>query len=409
MRKFRIVVSLLILVGLLGILLTGCNLASFVNDGTLGRITDGGSITDPNNNTDDPGGSSNLGGTLNGADNLADFTLEATLPATNDTRTLPDIIEDVQDSVVVINVTMSNGTSAGSGVIIAKSASEGYSYLMTCLHVVEGHTEIEIILTNGKKYNAEFVGGVPDSDIALLRMNIVEGITIAEIRDVEAKPVRIGEDAIAIGNPLGTLGGTVTKGIISAITREINIDGSVMTLLQTDAAVNSGNSGGALFDASGLLMGIVNAKSVGTSVEGLGFAIPIETAVELAQQLLDTRGNTEYNGLGYIPGKKMLGITTVSGNFDLGGTDYYASQVTQMNLYGSAVASGLTVDDYIIEADGEALSESRTLGDILGGKNIGDTLTLTVLRREAYSQGWLTQYRYNEHTITITLRQYVYG
>lgn len=406
MKKSRLILCLVLVAALSAILLTGCNLSSFIDDGTLGHITDNG-ITDINNGKG--GSGNNLSGTLAGATNLANIVLQATIGDPNDTRILPDVIEDIEDSVVVINVTVAEGTSAGSGVIVASSASEGHSYVMTCLHVVEGYTKIEVTLNNNNKYIADFVGGVPDNDIALLRINVTADVVVAQIRDVSAKPIRTAEDAIAIGNPLGTLGGTVTKGIISATKRELNIEGSVMTLLQTDAAINSGNSGGGLFDSKGLLIGIVNAKSVGSNVEGLGYAIPIEIAADISQKLLDTRGNSQYNGLGYITGKKMLGITTQSGSFNLGSGNVYASQITQMNLYGSAASSGLSVNDYITKADGVALSESRTLGTVLAGKTIGDTLQLTVLRQEAYSQGWTTQYRYNEHSISITLKQYVYG
>lgn len=409
MKKFRIVVCLIVLVSVLGLTLTACTFANSDGKGLLGRITD--SITDSINDKNNSGGTggNNLSGGLAGATNLADIDLTTTLSPANDTRELPDIIEDIQDSVVVINVTVSGGTSAGSGVILASPASEGYSYIITCLHVVEGYSAIKVTLTNGETYTADFVGGVPDNDIAMLRIPVIEGITSAAIRNVSQKPVRTGEDAIAIGNPLGTLGGTVTNGIISATKREINIEGSMMTLLQTNAEINSGNSGGGLFDGNGLLIGIVNAKSTGSSVEGLGFAIPIEIATDIAQKLLDTRGNTNYNGLGYISGKKMLGITTQSGTYNLSGTDYYASQITEMNLYGSAASSGLQSGDYIIQADNANLSESRTLGTVLSSKNIGDTIILNVMRREAYSQGLFTQYRYNAHSITITLKQYVYG
>ncbi len=245
------------------------------------------------------------------------------------------------------------------------------------------------------------MGGVPDSDIAVLRIRVTNGITVARFRNTTANPIRKGESVVAIGNPLGTLSGTVTEGIISAIDREMNIDGSVMTLLQTSAAINSGNSGGGLFDNQGLLIGMVNAKSVGTSVEGLGYAIPIDTVIDITQKLLDTRGNNDYNGLGYIPGKKMLGITTISGEYNTGSGTVYASKITVISPYGSAASAGLAVDDLIIKVDDVALSQERTLGSVLAQKNIGGTMKLTILRQSGF--------RYNEITRTVTLKQYVYG
>jgi len=334
MKKLKFLIPILIVALALGLILSSCTFTTTGDDDSSGNR-----ITDSTNNSQ---GSNN---TQNGAiTNLVDILLETTDTPTDTSKSRADIIEDIQDAVVIINTTMSGGTSAGAGVIVASSEEEGYSYIMTCLHVVDGYTAIKVTLTDGTVHSAEFVGGVPDGDIAIIRIAVTEDITIAMIRDYEESPVRAGEDAIAIGNPLGTFGGSVTLGIISAPSREINIEGSMMTLLQTDAAINGGNSGGGLFDENGLLIGIVNAKTVtdssGNAVEGIGFAIPIDDAIVIAQKVLNTRGSDNYNGLGYIPGKIMLGITTQSGTFTFGTESYYASYITALSLYGSAYESG---------------------------------------------------------------------
>jgi serine protease Do len=399
MKKLKLLIPILILALVMGLSLSSCTFFSLSDDDN----SDGGRITDSDTN--------NNNGIIT---NLSNIILDTTPTPAASGKSRADIIEEIQDSVVTINTTLSNGTSAGAGVLVAVSEEEGYSYIITCLHVVDGYTAINVTMTDNTTHSAEFVGGLPDKDIAVLRIAVKDNITIAKLRDYENYPIRTGEDAIAIGNPLGTLGGTVTKGIISAPSREINIEGSMMTLLQTDAAINGGNSGGGLFDENGLLIGIVNAKTVkdssGNAVEGIGFAIPIDDAVEVAQQLLNTRGNSLYNGLGYVPGKIMLGITTQSGSYNLGENSYYASYITALSLYGSAYNSGLQAGDYIIKVDNQALSETRTIGDILKTKTVGDTMTFTVIRRIAYNSGFFTQYRYVEQSpITITLRQYVYG
>ncbi|NLO64351.1 MAG: serine protease [Clostridiales bacterium] len=398
MRKFKIIAAVICIFVITGVILAGCTFPSGITDGLLGRITD---ETDPPANGDGTNiTGENLGGSLKGA-TVDQIALQTTARTPNYKPELPDVIEEIEDSVVVINVELANGKSSGSGVLFAVASGEGYSYLITCLHVVEGHKKIRVTLANESTYEADFVGGVPDSDIAVLRIRVTNGITVARFRNTTANPIRKGESVVAIGNPLGTLSGTVTEGIISAIDREMNIDGSVMTLLQTSAAINSGNSGGGLFDNQGLLIGMVNAKSVGTSVEGLGYAIPIDTVIDITQKLLDTRGNNDYNGLGYIPGKKMLGITTISGEYNTGSGTVYASKITVISPYGSAASAGLAVDDLIIKVDDVALSQERTLGSVLAQKNIGDTMKLTILRQSGF--------RYNEITRTVTLKQYVYG
>ena len=208
-------------------------------------------------------------------------------------RTISDVVDEVADSVVEINCTVvsnsydffgrpvtTKGASAGSGVIIAENGT-----VITNHHVINGAEEITIRLRNGNIYEASLVGSDAAHDIAVIRITPAETLTYATFG--ESAALRVGQTVIVIGNPLGTLGGTVTDGIISALDRDIKIEGTEMRLLQTNASINSGNSGGGMFDLDGRLIGIVNAKSTGSAVEGLGFAIPSDTALEIAKQILE--------------------------------------------------------------------------------------------------------------------------
>lgn len=206
-------------------------------------------------------------------------------------RTVADVVDEVADSVVEITCTVlvqtSGGwfqrpttysaTSSGSGVIISADGT-----IVTNHHVIEGATNINVKLRNGTEYSATLVGADESHDIAVIKIN-AENLRSATFGTYD---LRVGQTVVVIGNPLGTLGGTVTDGIISALDRDIKIDGVTMRLLQTNAAINSGNSGGGMFDLDGKLIGIVNAKSTGTNVEGLGFAIPAPIALSVIEELI---------------------------------------------------------------------------------------------------------------------------
>ncbi len=293
--------------------------------------------------------------------------------------------EIAADSVVEITtekVTFFYGeyisSGAGSGVIIN---SEGY--IITCAHVVDGADSITVKLTNGDSHEAELIGSDTQTDIAVIKIDAT-GLIAASIGDSDK--VVVGETAIAIGNPLGSLGGTVTSGIVSALNREIEIDGQKYSLLQTDASINPGNSGGGLFDIDGNLIGIVNAKSSdpssGTTIEGLGFAIPINSAIEIAKQLVDN---------GYVGGRVNLGIyvcevdenTSLTSLYQSG----YANLVNYINEYGvyfleyQAGQSGdLLFGDRIIAIDDVSVSSRNDILSLLEEYEIGDTVTVSVSR-----------------------------
>ncbi|WP_286172701.1 trypsin-like peptidase domain-containing protein [Acetanaerobacterium sp. MSJ-12] len=190
-------------------------------------------------------------------------------------------------------VQQSVATGAGSGVILTADG-----YIATNNHVISGASKITVTLSDGTQYPATLVGTDAQNDLAVIKIE-ASGLQAAVLGS--SSSLQVGDLAVAIGNPLGELGGTVTDGIISALDRNITVDGETMTLLQISAAVNPGNSGGGLFDKNGELVGIVNAKSSGTGIEGLGFAIPIDTAKPILEKLMagggdDLSGQGSYGG-----------------------------------------------------------------------------------------------------------------
>lgn len=213
------------------------------------------------------------------------------LMANNGQTSLVNVIASVKDSVVEISSIAGNGR--GSGVIVGKfdanDGNDGY-YIITNAHVIQGeirNTYIPTVatLTDGTKYKTEFLALDEKSDIAVLKIyESTRELTCAAWAD-EGTELHLGEEVIAIGNPMGVFGGTVTIGHLSALSREMVVGGHKMHLIQTDAAVNPGNSGGALFNKNGALIGIVNAKIADEKVEGLGFAIPYDVAYNVYNSL----------------------------------------------------------------------------------------------------------------------------
>ncbi|MCL2013389.1 MAG: trypsin-like peptidase domain-containing protein [Oscillospiraceae bacterium] len=208
--------------------------------------------------------------------------------AVREKMSVEDVIAGVQSSVVEIttevvvnDIWMRQFVSggAGSGVIISEDG-----YIVTNSHVIKDARLIKVRLSDEREYSAELIGADPNNDLALIK---IEAENLHPAVFGKSSGLLVGQTAIAIGNPLGELGGTVTSGIISALDREITIDGQTMSLLQTDTAINPGNSGGGLFNLYGELIGIVNAKSSGFEIEGLGFAIPIDAAKIVIDQIIN--------------------------------------------------------------------------------------------------------------------------
>ena len=282
-----------------------------------------------------------------------------------------EVVDAIRPSVVEINTEyMSNGNSifgqyisegAGSGVIISEDG-----YIVTNDHVVNGATQISVKTMDGREFPAELVGTDPQTDVAVIK---VDATDLSPATLGSSDDIRVGDIAIALGNPLGSLGGTVTTGIISAVGREITINNETMTLLQTDAAINSGNSGGGLFDAQGQLIGIVNAKQAASGVEGLGFAIPISDVTSVIDDL---------KAFGMVTSRPFLNVSLqdVGANAQMPEGVY----VVQVVEGGSAANGGVEYGDRIISFNGQDVSTAAEVKKILRSLKVGDTVPMVVER-----------------------------
>lgn len=261
-------------------------------------------------------------------------------------------------------------SGAGSGVIIS---SDGY--ILTCAHVVDGASTITVTIGD-KDYTATLVGEDTTSDIAVIKID-ADGLTPATVGNSDS--LKVGQSVMAVGNPLGELGGTVTGGMISALNRSVTIQGSssvnTMSLIQMDASVSPGNSGGGLFNMNGELVGIVNAKSSSSDAEGLGFAIPINDAIKVAQELLEN---------GYVTGRPYLGITYLAVEDAQTaaqlGVNAYGVYVVEVVKGGPAEKAGLQAGDRIVSVDGTEIASKDDLGTLMQEHAAGDTLSITIAR-----------------------------
>ena len=261
-------------------------------------------------------------------------------------------------------------SGAGSGVIIS---SDGY--ILTCAHVVSGASNITVSIGD-KDYPATLVGEDTTSDIAVVKVDAT-GLTPATVGNSDN--LKVGESVMAVGNPLGELGGTVTSGIVSALNRSVSIQGSssvnTMSLIQMDASVSPGNSGGGLFNMNGELVGIVNAKSSDSDAEGLGFAIPVNDAVKVAQELLEN---------GYVTGRPYLGISyyavTDAQTAAQLGVNAYGVYIVEVVKGGPADKAGLQAGDRIVSVDGSEVATQSDLGTLMQNHKAGDAIQITVAR-----------------------------
>ena len=295
--------------------------------------------------------------------------------ATGSNLTISEIVALNENAVVEIRTEMIATDSwmmqyvtegAGSGVIVSK---EGY--IATNNHVIDGARKIAVRLKNGTEYEATLVGRDSETDIAVLKID-ADGLTSAVFGDSDR--LVVGELAVAIGNPLGKLGGTATAGIISAKDRQITIDGKDMTLLQTDASINPGNSGGGLFNQNGELIGIVVAKSTGSDVEGLGFTIPINTAEPVIEEIIDH---------GYVKGRPDVGMTFRDFTSI---TDAFFYGVRNLGIYvdevygEEAIEAGFRENDMICYVDDEEIRSANDLTEAFKGCKPGDVREIVILR-----------------------------
>ncbi len=313
-----------------------------------------------------------------------------------------NIYENVAKTVVEINVTLPTGMSAGSGVMFAKDtnadvAQNKYTYIITNHHVIEDGTKIKVLLRDGTEYNAKLVGSDPKTDIGVIKVEALD-LPLAVVGS--SNLLKVGDVAIAVGNPLGSLGGTVTQGIISALDRDITIDGLSMTLIQTDAAVSPGNSGGGLFTADGKLIGIVNAKSSGTGVEGIGFAIPTIKAMAIAEELLSSATSENF---GYVQGRFVIGLTIIqvdASNAALYPNYEFGVYIYNMASAGDAIGKGFAMGDRIVKIDDHTITTVADAKTILDAKTVGDTVKFDLLSDEETPE---------EKQITLTLTQFIYS
>lgn len=280
----------------------------------------------------------------------------------------PSVVE-IQTEVLVTGQRMRQyiAEGAGSGVILTADG-----YIVTNNHVIADAQKITVITSAGQTYAATLVGTDTQTDIAVIKIEAT-GLTAATLGD--SSTLVVGDLAVAIGNPLGELGGTVTNGIISALDREITIDDETMNLLQTNAAINPGNSGGGLFDVAGNLIGIVNAKSSGSDVEGLGFAIPVNDAKPIVGDLIR---------YGYVQGRIDLGMTLLDIDSDQAAMMYRVSRlgvyVLKVTSGSQAETAGFTSGDCIQSVAGTTVATAADVNKILKQLKAGDTIEVVIIR-----------------------------
>lgn len=301
-----------------------------------------------------------------------------------DASTLPDsggkvalstmeIASHVGSATVSINAEVSYGSiygnslyeSSGSGFIIS---SDGY--IVTNNHVVAGAGEISVVIPGfSDPFTAELVGADSQTDIAVLKVESSDPFQFVALGDSDL--LQVGELAVAIGNPFGELAGTVTVGVISALDRELMIESAKYNLLQTDASINSGNSGGPLVNSYGEVIGVTNAKISGG--EGIGFAIPINDVKNIIEELIN---------IGYVSGRPVMGVVVVE-------VDSVTAQqydwpvgvyVREVTVGGPADKAGLQIRDIITEINGESILSSQSVIDIRDELDIGEEMELTVFR-----------------------------
>ncbi len=292
-------------------------------------------------------------------------TLEQ-LAAPDDAMTLPDIYDKVSPSVVGVSCTLRNGTATGTGIIISEDG-----YIVTNAHVIEDALSVMIVDSEFNEYEAEVIGADTQTDIAVLKIDET-GLTPCEFG--KSSEVRIGELTVVIGNPLGfELYGTMTDGIISGLNRTITIGDNRMTLIQTSASINNGNSGGPLINAYGQVIGITSAKVASIYGEGLGFAIPIDDAIPIINDLI------EY---GYVTGRPMIGIsgediTSIMSLYYRLPQGVYVRFITPDS---GADLAGIKAGDIVIGLNGETITTMSELTDAKNNFSAGDTVTLTIYR-----------------------------
>ncbi len=304
-------------------------------------------------------------------------------------HSISSIVNNCADAVVEITIETTSSYYSyqytaegnGSGVIISQDG-----YILTNNHVIEDANKITVRLRNGKEYEAKLIGKDSKTDTAVIKIE-EKGLKYAILGN--SSNLQVGDLAVVIGNPLGKLGGTVTSGIISALEREITIEGKKMNLIQTDAGVNPGNSGGGLFNSNGELVGIVTAKSSGIDVENLGFAIPVNDIKSVVDDLVER---------GYASNRAFLGVGLKDTTYSMGNNrdpfggyygDLFSMFYNQMQ-YGASVSSviegspadkgGIKEGDIIVSVDGNVVSTASEVTAAIANCEVGDEIEIGIIR-----------------------------
>lgn len=319
---------------------------------------------------------------VNGADSAitakSDYNLTAVTTTTEkEALSVEEIAKRVGPSIVGISCTTvtrsyfgsQTSESSGSGIIIDANGN-----IVTNYHVISGASKITVKLTSGNEYEATVVGGDEKTDIAVIKITAAEELHVANIGNSDE--VEVGELAVAIGNPMASeLFGTVTAGVISGVNRTMTVGEREMNLIQTDAAISPGNSGGALINKYGEVIGINSVKLVDDSAEGLGFAIPMNEAVPIMQDLMN---------YGYVKGRPMIGVSVREITRELA---YYNNLLVEEGLYvmsvtegSGAAAAGITRGDIITKFDGQKVTTATQMNKIRDKHKAGETVNVSILR-----------------------------
>lgn len=347
-------------------------------------------------------------GLVNKTDKSANFNFSDNKGASSfsgqiDPKSIEGVANKVSQSVVSIVSKSQKGTkyfssgfgsaSAGTGIIVSENG-----YILTNKHVVEGSSDISVVTNDGNSYdNVEIITTDPLSDIAILKISNAKGLKAAELGD--SKTLNIGQQVIAIGNALGEYDGTVTSGIISGVGRTVNAssdDGAMKEtltdMIQTDAAINSGNSGGPLVNAQGQVVGVNTA--VASEAQGIGFAIPISSVKGILKSIAEGKTpNRAYLGANYISVNPQV---QKAYNLNVSKGALIKNRNGKSVISGSpAQKAGLKDGDIITKIDDIEISKNISLGSLIGEKSAGDKVKITYLRdgKESTSVATLEEYR----------------
>jgi len=396
MKKRYLIMAAFLFVGTFT--LASCNNSSIIkNDEDSTLLTNGANVTNQVN-------SLNQSESLKYDPVYVDTSVElGTIAEASNSNDIETAVEKIYDSVTSITATSASSISSGSAVFFAKDNTLGFSYLVTCFHVIDGAYSFTVTESDGDTYQASLVAGYEDEDLAILAIETPEAddLTYASFFS-NTDTLKLGSTVICIGNPLGKLPGSVSRGVVSYNNRVVKVDSyKSQTLIQTDVAINSGNSGGGLFNNAGALIGIVSAKYSSSGIEGLGFAIPSNTIKDVITELFRTAKYDTANQVweeGYYEGDYEFAFEISLGTYERG---YGFNQTRETVAYISSVNSNETYtgnelktndiirainidykDDSILDTSLDSFNSITEIMNYLynANLNVGDTITFSVTR-----------------------------